>query len=403
MRRYQQAITAIFVLSGAAGLTYEIVWSRQLVLIFGNTTQAIAAILTGYFAGMAIGNLIGGRLADRVRSGLRLYAGLELLLVVVVLVTPVLFTAVRGAYGWAYSLLEEDHVLLGATRFALALLALAPATILMGATLPSLTRHLARRAADLGDVFGRLYAANTLGAVLGAMVAGFFFIEILGLTGSLVAGAIGSAIAGLIALRLAVLEERAPARATVTDADSRMPQRAITSERGTSVTGALGAHDVRRLALAVAFVSGLTSLGYQTLWTRLLSSGTGSVSYVFSAILVFFLIGLALGPLIVAVGARRGIPTLPWLGATQLLIAALAAVGTVLIACPSVPRGHLSWFPPRPPSGCRFRSPPGSFSPTTLTWAGTRARSWRPTRPEWCSGRWPSHSSSCPRWGRRSR
>jgi spermidine synthase len=332
MRRYQQAITAIFVLSGAAGLTYEIVWSRQLVLIFGNTTQAIAAILTGYFAGMAIGNLIGGRLADRVRSGLRLYAGLELLLVVVVLVTPVLFTAVRGAYGWAYSLLEEDHVLLGATRFALALLALAPATILMGATLPSLTRHLARRAADLGDVFGRLYAANTLGAVLGAMVAGFFFIEILGLTGSLVAGAIGSAIAGLIALRLAVLEERAPARATVTDADSRMPQRAITSERGTSVTGALGAHDVRRLALAVAFVSGLTSLGYQTLWTRLLSSGTGSVSYVFSAILVFFLIGLALGPLIVAVGARRGIPTLPWLGATQLLIAALAAVGTVLIA-----------------------------------------------------------------------
>jgi spermidine synthase len=332
MRRYQQAITAIFVLSGAAGLTYEIVWSRQLVLIFGNTTQAIAAILTGYFAGMAIGNLIGGRLADRVRSGLRLYAGLELLLVVVVLVTPVLFAAVRGAYGWAYSLLEEDHVLLGATRFALALLALAPATILMGATLPSLTRHLARRAADLGDVFGRLYAANTLGAVLGAMVAGFFFIEILGLTGSLVAGAIGSAIAGLIALRLAVLEERAPARATVTDADSRMPQRAITSERGTSVTGALGAHDVRRLALAVAFVSGLTSLGYQTLWTRLLSSGTGSVSYVFSAILVFFLIGLALGPLIVAIGARRGIPTLPWLGATQLLIAALAAVGTVLIA-----------------------------------------------------------------------
>jgi predicted membrane-bound spermidine synthase len=61
MRRHQQAITAIFMLSGAAGLTYEIVWSRQLVLIFGNTTQAIAAILTGYFAGMAIGNLIGKR------------------------------------------------------------------------------------------------------------------------------------------------------------------------------------------------------------------------------------------------------------------------------------------------------------------------------------------------------
>ena len=81
MRRYQLAMTAIFVMSGGAGLIDEIVWSRQLVLIFGNTTQAIAAILTGYFAGMAAGNLIGGRLADRVRSGLRLCASLELLLV----------------------------------------------------------------------------------------------------------------------------------------------------------------------------------------------------------------------------------------------------------------------------------------------------------------------------------
>jgi spermidine synthase len=332
MRRYQQAITAIFVLSGAAGLTYEIVWSRQLVLIFGNTTQAVAAILTGYFAGMAIGNLVGGRLADRARSGLRLYATLELLLVVVVLITPALFTAVRGAYGWAYSALEEDHVALGAVRFALSLLALAPATILMGATLPSLTRHLARRAADLGEVFGRLYSANTLGAVLGALVAGFFLVEMLGLTGSLMAGAAGSAIAGLIALALASMEGTQPAGARVPDADRNIPPPEVPPEPDRSATGVLGARDVRRLAFAVAFASGLTSLGYQTLWTRLLSSGTGSISYVFSAILVFFLIGLALGPLIVAIGTRRGIPTLPWLGATQLLIAVLAAIGTVLIA-----------------------------------------------------------------------
>ena len=57
----------IFVLSGAAGLIYEIVWSRQLVLVFGNTTQAVSAILTGFFGGMAIGAFVGGRIADRVR------------------------------------------------------------------------------------------------------------------------------------------------------------------------------------------------------------------------------------------------------------------------------------------------------------------------------------------------
>ena len=66
-------ILIIFALSGAAGLIDEIVWSRQLVLVFGNTTQAVSAILVGFFGGMAIGAPIGGRLADRVRSPLRLY------------------------------------------------------------------------------------------------------------------------------------------------------------------------------------------------------------------------------------------------------------------------------------------------------------------------------------------
>ena len=61
------------------------VWARQLVLVFGNTTQAISAILTGFFGGMAIGSFVGGRLADRVRRPLRMYGLLEIALVVVVL------------------------------------------------------------------------------------------------------------------------------------------------------------------------------------------------------------------------------------------------------------------------------------------------------------------------------
>jgi spermidine synthase len=71
--RHPRLVLAIFILSGAAGLMYEVVWSRQLVLVFGNTTQAVSTILTGFFGGMAIGSFFGGRLADRVRSPLRLY------------------------------------------------------------------------------------------------------------------------------------------------------------------------------------------------------------------------------------------------------------------------------------------------------------------------------------------
>jgi len=336
VRDRRTAIVAIFILSGASGLIYEVVWSRQLVLVFGNTTQAIAAILTGYFGGMAVGSLVGGRVADRVRSPLRLYGALELLLVAVVLATPLLFSLIRSVYGSAYSSLVDQPALLAGIRFVLAVLALAPATVLMGATLPSLSRHLARRAADLGDVFGRLYAANTLGAIVGSAAAGFILIEVLGLSDSLRVGAVGSAVAGVTALILARRRESA-APASISpgvpgSAVPTTPELRAEPARHDALATVPDRVDLRRVAVVMSFVSGLTSLGYQTLWTRLLSSGTGGTSYVFSAILVFFLMGLAIGPFIVEIAARRGMDTLGWLARTQVLVGVLATVGTLVIA-----------------------------------------------------------------------
>src|SRR6476661_2725084 len=117
-------ILAIFVLSGAAGLVYEVVWSRQLVLVFGNTTQAVSAILTGFFGGMAIGSVIGGRVADRVRRPLRLYGVIEIVLVAVVLITPLLFRGLHEVYRAGYASLENQPTALALLRYALALLAL---------------------------------------------------------------------------------------------------------------------------------------------------------------------------------------------------------------------------------------------------------------------------------------
>ncbi len=217
------AVLAIFVLSGAAGLIYEIVWSRQLVLVFGNTTQAVSAILTGFFGGMAIGAAVGGRIADRVRSPLRMYGILELVLVAVVLVTPISFRLIHEVYRGIYPSLESTPQLLALVRLVLAVAALAPATILMGATFPSLTRYLARTSA-LSRAFGRLYAANTLGAIAGTLAAGLVLIEIFGLGGALAIGAGCSAIAGIGALWLARGDGRDPAPATVTAASPAPPR-----------------------------------------------------------------------------------------------------------------------------------------------------------------------------------
>src|SRR5947208_3993321 len=137
-------VLAIFILSGAAGLIDEIVWSRQLVLVFGNTTQAVSAILTGFFGGMAIGAAVGGRVADRIARPLRMYGLLEVVLAGVVLATPVTFRLINDVYRGIYPGLEGLPQALALLRMALSILALAPATILMGATLPTLTRHLTR-------------------------------------------------------------------------------------------------------------------------------------------------------------------------------------------------------------------------------------------------------------------
>lgn len=277
MRR-DSVIIGLFALSGAAGLVYEVVWARQLVLVFGNTTQAVSAILTGFFGGMAIGAYVGGRLADRVRRGLLLYGCLEILVAIVAVATPLIFGLIGTAYQASFGALDSTPAVLSVVRFGLALAALAPATVLLGATLPTLTRYLSRDGAHLSVAFGRLYAANTIGAVFGCMLAGLIFIELLGLDGALRVGAACSAAAGCVAIALHFRGVVVDARATE-----------LVAHRATTITSR------PMLALAIAFISGLTSLSYQTLWTRLLADGSGNLTYVFTLILTVFLVGLASG------------------------------------------------------------------------------------------------------------
>lgn len=312
-------VLAIFVLSGAAGLVYEVVWARQLVLVFGNTTQAVSAILTGFFGGMAIGSAVGGRIADRVRRPLRLYGALELALVVIVLLTPVTFRLIHEVYRGAFGSLEASPGILALVRFGLALLALGPATVLMGATLPTLTRYLSRDSAHLSEAFGRLYAANTFGAIIGTIVAGFVLIELVGLTGTLLVGAACSGIAGAAAILV----------------DRRTATPPTTAEPTTASTlGSAGDAADRsrlRLGLVVAFISGLTSLGYQTLWTRLLASGTGNSTYVFTLILACFLVGIALGAVAFSFLRTRIRGTVGLLATAQLATAILVLYGAVAV------------------------------------------------------------------------
>ena len=216
------ALLLLFVLSGAAGLIYEVVWARQLVLVFGNTSQAVSTILTGFFGGLAIGGAVGGRVADRVARPLRLYGFLELIVVVVVVLTPLTFRLIGEVYRGIYPALADAPLALALVRFTLAILALAPATLIMGATLPTLTRYLTQGGRGIAGAFQRLYTANTVGAIVGTALAGFVLIELLGLTGALVVGAVCSGTAGAIAL---VLDRRSGSATTDAEPPAPAPRR----------------------------------------------------------------------------------------------------------------------------------------------------------------------------------
>ena len=316
-------VLLIFLLSGIAGLIYEVVWARELVLVFGNTTQAISAILTGFFAGMAVGSVVGGRLADRVRNPLRMYAILELLIVVVVLLTPASFRGLHEVYRGAFGSLEQNTMALALVRFALAIAALGPATVLMGATLPTLSRYLVRDHNMMGHEFGSLYTVNTLGAIVGTLASGLVLIELIGLTETLLVGVCFSGLAGLTALALSF--RRRPIAETV----AAPPVASVAPlETVRAAIDTVAAHTARpRLALMLAFVSGLTSLGYQNLWTRILSSGTGGSSYIFTAILALFLTGITVGAFVYARFLSRTKHPVALLGVAELVLAIVVLGG----------------------------------------------------------------------------
>jgi spermidine synthase len=133
-RGLRQLVLGLFIASGAAGLIYQVVWSRELVLVFGNTSQAISTIVTAFLAGLGGGALFGGWLASRSSNPLRLYGFIELGVAVLAVGLPTILPLLGGVYGSAYTSVSAEQ--LGLIRFGLAFAAVTPATFLMGMTLP---------------------------------------------------------------------------------------------------------------------------------------------------------------------------------------------------------------------------------------------------------------------------
>lgn len=307
---------ACFFVSGATGLVYEVTWARRLELSFGSTQYSIGVVLAAYMAGMGLGAWRFGRIADRAGSPARRYAGLE---------------AGVGAYGlvapWLLDGVELLYVGAGghggvALKAALGLLALLPPTILMGATLPVLSRALVRGRGDAQSAVGVLYGLNTLGGMVGAVLAGLWLVQWLGMAAtSRWTGGVNLALAGLI---FAVGGRFAPDVAPTPDSGE---------SSDSALAAPLDSEQARawrlRAALAATFAVGAIALALEVAWTRALGSAFGATAHGFTIVLAATLLGIGLGSLASARRARdERAPLLPL--ALALLLLALSSCGFLL-------------------------------------------------------------------------
>ena len=191
----RRVFLAPYACSGFAGLVYELAWTRLLTLYMGHGTAAASTVVAAFMGGLAAGSALGGWMAPRLPPHRTLYAyvALEAIVVLVALVYPLESKALTPLLAWAYR--DGTADLLFPTIRLLSCLALAslPA-IALGATFPFAVRWFEGGNARPGHGAGELYAANTLGAAIGALGAGFVFLPRIGTSGTILVGVLASSL-----------------------------------------------------------------------------------------------------------------------------------------------------------------------------------------------------------------
>ena len=298
-RRFLPALFLLFIGSGCAALIYEIVWFQLLQLIIGSSSISLGILLGTFMGGMCLGSLLLSRLISAREHPLRIYAALELGIGVFGLLILFAMPLVGGIYtAWG------GEGMFGIVfRAIVAGICLLPPTVLMGATLPAISRWV-KATPDGISWLGFFYGGNIAGGVAGCVLAGFYLLRVFDVT---TATLVAVAINALVALIAYVLAARTTYEADV-----------VTLPRAGTVAGNTPVY------VTIA-LSGLTALSAEVIWTRLLSLHFGATVYTFALILAVFLIGLGIGSIFGATLARDLASPKRALGWCQLLLCAAIA------------------------------------------------------------------------------
>jgi spermidine synthase len=325
--------------SGLAGLIYEVSWTRLLTLHIGHTTAAASAVVAAFMGGLAAGAAVAGRLASRLtpRQCLYAYIVFEAIVVAVALALPFEIAALAPVLRWSYRDGASGLLFPTVRLISCLVLVFVPAAAL-GATFPVAVRWFAAAGGNTARSSGSLYAANTAGAAVGALLAGFVLIPRIGVSGSVRVGIAGSAAAMVAALVLLRWRSDTPVPIAVEThrKQVRPPRSGRLRQRTADAATDLAADPLWVAAVALG-LSGFASLMFEITWTRVFALIVGPTTYAFAATLTALIVGLALGS---AAGAWIvGWSTRPaaWL-AFALGAAAIATSWTCALAGSDVPR-----------------------------------------------------------------
>jgi spermidine synthase len=297
-RRFLPGLIVLFVGSGCAALIYEIVWFQLLQLVIGSSSISLGILLGTFMGGMCLGSLLLPRVIAAREHPLRVYAYLELGIGLCGVLILFGMPLVRGVYVAGAASGVPGIIF----RAVVAGICLLPPTMLMGATLPAISRWV--RATPEGvSWLGFFYGGNIAGGVAGSLVAGFYLLRVHDVMTATFAAVALNVVVAAIALALA--------SRTAYEADAV----------ATSGSAPIGA---RPVYVAIA-LSGLTALGAEVVWTRILSLHFGGTVYTFALILAVFLVGLGIGSTVGASMARTLTQPRRALGWCQLLVCAAMA------------------------------------------------------------------------------
>ncbi len=293
-------LLSLFFFSGACGLTYQVLWLRQLSLVFGVTVYAASTVLAAFMTGLALGSLLSERLLRWIKRPLVAFGAAEILIGIAAVATPVALQIVTGAYVSLNRTAPDSPALLTAARLVGSFTVLLVPTMLMGVTLPLLSASPLVSGTLHGSRVGALYATNTAGAVFGAVLTGFYLIGAIGMQRTFLLAAAVNVAVGVMAFVLS-RDEGLPSSPSVvppdrTDARDVHPHLAPTPSPASAT--------VRAVWIVVA-ISGLASLALEIVWFRILVQFLNATTYAFTTMLATVLLGIAVGAALASRLLRR--------------------------------------------------------------------------------------------------